>query len=625
MAFYDENGLRLGQRIALRTTLRRFADQCSHTALVIATRYGKSDLQRIIAMVAIELRLACAAVSLTVTDYLCDQMDNDAKWKAMCERTKLQRSPIHARIATCVINPTANGEHFLTTTIQFFQFNLQYWIKWAKMKRRQSGLPVILFVDECQTSSTVNKWGTSVTEWQRETDGFVVLLTATAERADGERIPGFEYNEKHVEDVTVNKTRPGSKPEKIRVDVYDGKKIILEIVAHATVDFEQAWREEVLCHIERLPIDVDLNVILASDTTQGKLSGLTNQQEIRRALSRAVRHPMVIERSIAQGLASLTFYRAVDLMGAMIVFCGNDVDTDASFNQHAKQIKNEILHQDHSITVIIATSKSDGKVELESFGNGNGTVIIVKQMAALGIDISRMKVGVDLSPVRTKSALIQRMMRVATPHPVPGLTKPILMCSWVTPADLLATAIYESVVTPIGQATLMDLELLRSYEKDREEPPEKPEYQPTNAYGVGANDTRGNKATESELDLYARDILSLAPEIGAIISQAELVRRQKEQRQQQASQAAAQPQSTKHNIKKLQDQIKADAKSIINARMASLPYTNYGRVSKEVWDAAYSASGVYSVSDESIELQKINDLGLLTRLREAFQQMLAQR
>ena len=580
-------------------------------------------------MAAIELRLACAAVSLTVTDYLCDQMDSDAKWQAMCERTKLQRSAKHARIATCVIDPTANGEHFLTTTIQFFQINLQYWITWTKKKRRQSGLPVILFVDECQTSSTVNKWGNSVNEWQRETDGFVVLLTATAERADGERIPGFEYKEKNTEDVTVNKTRPGSKPEKIHVDVYEGKKTILELVAHETVDFDQAWREEVLCHIERLPIDVDLNVILSGDTTQGKLSGLTNQQEIRRALSRAVRHPVVIEMSITQALASLKFYRAVDPKHAAIVFCGNDVDTtDAGFNQHARLIKQEILRQDPSITVIIATSKSDGKAELEAFEKGNGIVIIVKQMAALGIDISRMKVGVDLSPVRTKSALIQRMMRIATPHAVRGLAKPILVCSWVTPADLLATAIYESVVSPVGQATVMDLELLKSYEKDLEEPPEKPEYQPTNAYGVGANDTRGNKATESELDIYARDILSIAPEIGAIISQAELVRRQKEQQQRQAQPQNGQPQNTGHEKEKLRGLINADAKTIINAKMATQPYTNYGRVSKEVWDAAYSASGVYSAQDaaghsrKGIDLKQINDLGLLARLREVFQQMM---
>ena len=231
-----------------------------------------------------------------------------------------------------------------------------------------------------------------------------------------------------------------------------------------------------------------------------------------------------------------------------------------------------------------------------------------------------MKVGIDLSPVRTKSALIQRMMRIATPHTVVGLPKPILMCSWVTPADLLATAIYESVVTPIGQATLMDLQLLKSYEKDREDPPDRPEYQPTNAYGIGANDTRGNKATESELETFARGILAVAPEIGAFISQAELVRRQKAQQSSQNGQ----PQNTKHDIKQLHELIKADAKLIINARMATQSYSNYGKVSKDVWDTAYSASGIYSISDDKIELKQINDLGLLATLRQVFQQMVAQ-
>jgi hypothetical protein len=620
MDFYDEKSLRLGQRLAVTTILRRISEGQTHSAAVIATRYGKSDIQRILTMVAIELGLACCGVSLNPTEFLCEQIVNEDKWSQMCERTKLQTSPKYNRIIASVMNPTVNGEQFLSVSMQFFQRNLKYWKEWARDERRRTGKPVILFVDECQTNSTSNQWGAAVTEWQRYTSAHVVLLTATPDRSDSDQIPGFKYELVDAEDVVVYKSKPGSAPEKIHIDKFEGTKAVLTLKADVTVTFGQAWREEVLCHVEPNWLDVNLDVIDGlSGATKGMLSTLTADKDIRRALARSIRHPVVIRDGCEMALRRLRSFRAVDPKCAVIVFCGNDNDpSDAVFNQHARQIKRDISSIDPSLKVIIATSANDGRDELTAFSEGDGDVLVVKQMAGLGIDISRLKVGLDLSPVRTNAAVIQRMMRIATPHQLPNRPQQMLVCAWVTPADMLATAIYQSVVAANGgSATLTDLDLLASYEKDREEPKPRADYIPTGTRGVGAADTRGNTATESELDQYARSILDIVPEVGAFITQPELVQRQKN-RAAQTTNGAVQPKSTGKQVQELRDDINAYWRQVVNSRMPK-PYNKntYGELSRELWGIAMGACGV----SRKFKLEQINDISQLSALRETFLEM----
>lgn len=619
MDFFDESGLRLGQRLAMRTILRRIGEGTSHSAIVMATRYGKSDLQRITTMVGCELRLVCCGLSLSPTDFLCDQMVDAAKWAAMVNRTKLQGTPKYNRITTCVMNPTANGEQFLSVGMQLFQINLNYWKEWGRDIRRRTGLPVVLFVDECHTNSTTNKWGSAVTEWQKYADGHVVLCTATAERADGERIPGFEYKLEDEEDIIVYKNRPGSKPEKIRIDKFGGIKAVLKLVPHETITFGQAWREGVLCHVEHIPFDVDLDVVDQGSTAKGMLSAITVDRDITRALSRSIRHPIVMRGGCELAVRRLQSFRAIDPKSALIIFCGNDNDpNDNEYNQHARQVGQIINGIDASLKIVIATSKNEGKVELDAFANGAGDVLIVKQMAALGIDISRLKVGLDLSPVRTKAAVIQRMMRVATPHRIPNRQQELLVCAWITPADNLSTAIYQSVVVANGgQATAMDLQLMESYEKDRGQSPPRPEYVPTGTHGAGARDTQGNTATESDLDQYARSIMDLVPEVGAFLTQPELVQRQKTRNGQSA--AAAQPQNTGAQVQQLREEIVALHKQVINSRMKQ-PYSQprYGELGEEIWRSAMNSCGI----PLKYKLKQINDLTQINALRDKFLQML---
>jgi len=624
MDLYDENGLRLGQRLGLRRILQRLGEGKSFTAIVMATRYGKSDLQRITAVISQETRMSCAALSLSPTDFLTGQMDNNDKWQSLVDRTKLQVAPKHARINAAVMKPNINGEHLLSTTIQFFQRNLEYWKDWARDERRRTGLPVILFVDESHTNSILNQWGAAVTEWQRYTGGHVVLLTATPERADETRIPGFDYSMDDVEDVVVTKTRPGKTPEKIRVDIYDGKRAVLNLIPHENITFDQAWKEEVLCHVEHYPFDVNLDEVLGGNVAQGMLSAIKNQQEIQRAISKCVRSPLVMRAGCAMALERLKSFRAIDPKTALIVFCGNDLEikNDADYNKHANDISRIIQELDPTVKPVIATSQNEGRDELEAFAAGNGGGLLVKQMAGLGLDVSRLKVGLDLSPVRTKAAVIQRMMRIATPHLI-GRGRQLLISVWVTPADLLMAAIYQAVVVANnGQATTMDLQLLRSYEKDREEGPEKPTYIPTGTQGTGARDTRGNIATEPELDQYVKDVLDMFPELGAVLTQPEIAARQRAGQQQ--ANGGAQAQSTGAQVQTLRDEINDFAKTAINARLPraynpkdKAAKNMYGQISTELWTIAKQACNV----PLKWELKQINDLNTLKALRAIWREM----
>jgi hypothetical protein len=622
MTFFDETALRTGQRRALETTLTRLRDGLSYTAIVMATRYGKSDLQRITAMAAVELGLACAAISLSPNLFLRNQMNSNEKWEAFCRRIKLTLLPKHIAINECVQDPTANGEHFVCVTMGLFVSNLKFFKNWAESKYQRTSKPVLLMVDECHTHSAMKRWGTAVTEWQQATHGHVTLYTATPERTDGERIPGFEYSPAKREDVVIAKSSPGKTPEYIHVDLFDGVKTVLNIKHHSLVTFENAWDEEVLCHVEKRPFDIDLDIVLGEDFKHGMLSSINDANAARRAISQCMRHLVVINDGCHELISRLRLFRSVDPKIAGIVFCGSDTENgdESTVDKHAKQIKRAISRIDPALNAIIATSATDGSVKdgpIDQFADGTGDILIVKQMASLGLDIPRIKVGLDLSTTRTKNSLIQRMMRIATPYPVNG--KMVLVCSWVTPADIIFEAVYKSlVVEGGGEASVTDLEWIGGYEKKKEEPEEKPIYTATGTRGMGSEDTKGNIATESELDIYAKGLLDVVPEVGAFISQSELVERLK---RQEKSKNGSSSENTGDKVQNLRDQINDAASSVVRHVMRMRgPYTQekYETASKDVWRMAWATCNIQG----HIQLKHITDLAVLQRLRETFSRMM---
>ena len=175
----DWSKLRIGQEQAIRTIEMRFKQGEDFSAIVLPTRYGKSDVIRIAAMRLWHERAAGPALVLSPNSYLRRQMGNRSKFQACVDRCEIQISGYSIKEMSRAHLPfSPNGEAFLSVTIQLLNTNLQIFEQWVERELRQTGLRPMIFVDEAHTGSEDNSWGGSV---KRLVDqgAHAVLLTAT--------------------------------------------------------------------------------------------------------------------------------------------------------------------------------------------------------------------------------------------------------------------------------------------------------------------------------------------------------------------------------------------------------------------------------------------------------------
>jgi hypothetical protein len=143
------------------------------------------------------------------------------------------------------------------------------------------------------------------------------------------------------------------------------------------------------------------------------------------ALSKVTRDPLTIREGTRRQIDLLRSLRTVDGQerAAGIVFCGNDTEPDKVANKHAEQIKAQLLAFDPRLEVVIATmARGNGSALVKEFRRRErpiGDILIVKQMASLGLDCPRIKITLDLSTVRTPASL-SSMMRGRRPQPEPA-------------------------------------------------------------------------------------------------------------------------------------------------------------------------------------------------------------
>jgi hypothetical protein len=466
---------RTGQLAALNTILARWERGEPYTAVVAPTRYGKSDIIRMASLLGAERGLITTALVLSPTGFLVKQLTKADKWKKCLERftaewltasgfPTISFQPKYAQLPRLKLRPNANGEHLLSATVQLVQRNADIFGDWAESVLAITGRPVAVFMDESHTGSESNEWGKTL-KLLASRGALIVLLTATAERSDGKPIPGFRSEVIDAQQTTVYVPGPGSKPELIRVDVYEGIKQRVRLKPDVEIPFKQAFDEDALAKISHITIDVDLAEI-ALGTYSGMLSELSASR-VPGALDKLVRHPDVIRQGCQDLVTNLRWFRERQPNGLAIIYTGNDEERHGASrgdNRHAKQVRDELGHQAPEFDVKIFTSQDEeAEDHLLAFCDGGyGDVAIVKQMAGLGLDSDLLKVGLDLSTTRTFAASVQRMMRVATPPP--------LMSVWISPADILSKANFKRIVTDQGgEIKSVDLELIQSYEVERKE------------------------------------------------------------------------------------------------------------------------------------------------------------
>jgi superfamily II DNA or RNA helicase len=445
---------RPGQANAISTIVERITTDKTHTSIVLPTRYGKSDVIRLSALQLFANKIVSGSIVLSPGGDLRNQIVRASKVRDMCDRygipVGIAKNVHEWRHAEN--DPFANGRYLISTTIQYANRNVDDISGLINSRFYMTGLPVVVFVDETHMVSNKNKWGRSIQRFLMDANGNdngarVVLLTATADRADGAEIPGFEYE--FVDQERWVKTIRTPLGEHVQVDLYEGVKKRVKIKAHCEVTFKDAWNEtpSPLCTLSRDCIDVEareiVDSIAASDSR--KLSELSPSQA-RLVIGKAVRDENIMRKGVAMFVSELK--RAKELLPELagIVFTGHDEDSDSEANDHANKVR-RLVEDMSDFECVIATSKSEDDTvsnHLSKFEKGFGDVLIVKNAGGAGFDCSRLKVLLDLSSVRTFSSTVQRLMRVATPH------GSVINAVVITLADTILSAIWDRVVSESG-------------------------------------------------------------------------------------------------------------------------------------------------------------------------------
>lgn len=625
------DNLRKGQREAIQMIESRVArTDAKTTAIVLPCRYGKSDVIRLVSTQLWATGRSSAALALSPGEILRDQLSDAARWDAAYKRygVILKRVP---QIIT-ILKPKArfnpNGEAFLSATIQLAQVNLDLVCTWVESEVHRTGLPVIVFIDECHSSSDKNEWG-KVVPALITAGAHVVLLTATPERADGQRIHGFRFNVVDEGEIKIWRSRPHQErpDEMITVDVYEGRKQKIVLEPDYAVTFGEAWNEviegdPILCKISRQTFDCELHKVdVSSDGGATWLSEL-KPDKAREVLGRVVRHPVAIGEGCRRLLAALDNRRDLDPHFQAIVYCGNDIEGED--DKHLNDIKTELVRQRKSLKVRMATMASSseggdmkGKDIIESFAGGMGDVLLVKQMAGMGLDLPWVKVGLDLSPTRTFPALVQRMFRPATPH------EGAVACEWISVDDVVSAAYFQRAVTDQGgEATATDMALTDTYDKERKD---RPDREP-----VTVSDTRAGKFDDCSGRLgepqqweQVEEVLTLFPRMTSVYTHAEIAElvKVRSQAAEEEGEAPATVRDTGIAADALRGEINDLAKKATHRylEMNRLPRygQSYGNAIKTLWTEARKASSW----PYGVELSELDDLNMLQRMHDAWVQI----
>jgi hypothetical protein len=452
---------RTGQLGAHQTILSRVLLKI--VSIVLPTRYGKSDVIRCSFLDMYYQGLVSCGVVLSPAINLQRQMVKKYKIAEMLKRYGVQmadslktlrptvggtaaytywKSLLHTSIAG---NPT-----LISSTQQFgvlHGLGDTAWLTlWVEDVIRQTGKPPVFYIDECHLGSYSNQIG-KLAQALFEAGAYVVVLTATPFRADGERIPGFDYVLMDYEVIEHAIFKHTGDPTLRLMELRETLKGIYQMVPDYGYSFADAWAERPspLSDIDIIEIDADVTKYIgasgnAKQKTLKELSGNESQRVLGKYV---VRNWDVQVKCVKEAIREVRRLRQTGTNIGIIVFVGND--TEDEDNHEAKTVQSIFKKYAPELVVVIATSTTDSATDtIEGFVEGQGDVLIVKMMAGLGLDCPRLKVGVDLSPIRTIASYAQRLMRIATLNPLCNVAV------WITPADAIGLGLFHMIVTSAG-------------------------------------------------------------------------------------------------------------------------------------------------------------------------------
>jgi len=639
---FDKSIMRPGQLAAFMVTVQRVRSGELATSDVLPTRYGKSDTQRLVQMQLHSERTVCGTVQLTPSLYLVRQFCSDAEVLEMAKRYGICPSlAVKIRQAQPDDEWFANDEYCVAMTMQMatIKNNPAILVENAQQWADKTGLPVHMSIDECDETVFGRSRGNLVERWMKA--GFPFSMwTALAVREDGERVPGFDYEEIRSEDGVRVESFPEIQQDgeiKRRVNTISGRRVQIRIKANHETTFGEAWDESPspLCHLNRLVVDVDLE-----DEDGNPIGKLSEQSETlgRSALGKATMNDAAITQGVRYLLQDMKQNRAADERCTSIVFTGNDrEEVSNEDNFHAKLVETKI-HELSSecgfrkkLRVVVATVKKEDKIAdlLDDFVSGRGgDILIVKQAAGRGLTAPHLKTLLDLSSVRKARSYVQRLMRVATPF------HSIRTATVITLADKVGSELWKTYIQDQGGETdpdmvqFVDDELIRTKLVDIEDPIEDGGVSVAGAALQMFDDSMGLFGSAAQYPLVAKiveafpesksrrtlaEIAKALHDVGLDITQSDVLR------------TASAPVGLGSEIKQLQDGIHAKAKAIVSH---DTPYMGTGADESEAYREAMSvlyaaakrAAGVAATislrSITNVKTLKAMDAYMEARVRE---------
>ena len=115
---------------------------------------------------------------------------------------------------------------------------------------------------------------------------------------------------------------------------------------------------------------------------------------------------------------------------------------------------------------VVATGdeSSGGLNALRKFQQGEGDVLVVKQMGGIGYDAPRLKVGLDLSLVRQPASYLQRVLRIGRVWRYGTGEREMQMTAvYITPDDMEGAAVWQKFINDEhGETSLTNVEYVET-------------------------------------------------------------------------------------------------------------------------------------------------------------------
>ena len=210
----DLNGFREDQRRLYEVILRAIEAGEKEIGVYYHIRGGKSMLQRMLSVTTAELNLCSVSIAINNRTELRRQIVSEEKWLEDFDRlnTIAPRTTRHGFAHVRHKNngeelsgywpviPWPNSEYLLSTTIQTICHRVDKVIEWIESINNNTGLPVLIHLDECQNFGIDDTGGVDIEsrDWspviqriQSETNVILLALSGYPHREDGLCLPGF--------------------------------------------------------------------------------------------------------------------------------------------------------------------------------------------------------------------------------------------------------------------------------------------------------------------------------------------------------------------------------------------------------------------------------------------------